>query len=74
MVVGDYARSERTPIMTREQAQRDGYVECDNCGHAIEEHILSGCLELGTKCPCEESWTTQQIMAARRRNGLSGKF
>jgi hypothetical protein len=48
----------------------DGYVECDECGHAIETHTPKGC----SRCPCVERWTRDKIRAARREAGLVSHF
>jgi len=49
------------------QAQEDGYVECSECGHALEQHDTDGCMICGT---CPTRWTRRQIMDVRQREGL----
>jgi hypothetical protein len=53
------------------QAQEDGYVECSECGHPVEQHDVDGCDVCqtgGTNCPTK--WTKAQIRDLRRREGL----
>jgi hypothetical protein len=49
----------------------DGYVECDSCGHPIEDHNKSGCDECDT---CKVSWTRAEVSRVRRESGLPGRF
>lgn len=46
----------------------DGYVECQECGHAIEGHDTKSCHVEG--CPCVERWTLAEIRRVRVREGL----
>jgi hypothetical protein len=55
-------------------ARDDGYVECQECGHAIEAHDTLGCQSIGGECVCAESWSGQEIRRARRSEGLPGVF
>jgi hypothetical protein len=50
----------------------DGYVQCSECGHAIEGHNTLGCYEVD-ECSCREAWTYDQIRWARQNNGLPGE-
>lgn len=52
------------------QAQEDGYVECSECGHAIEQHDTEGC----EVCDCSATWTKTGIMNLRRREGLPARY
>lgn len=60
--------------MAKTQAQTDGYVECGECGHAIEAHDANGCVSCGGECACAESWTEREIRRTRIREGLSGSY
>jgi hypothetical protein len=61
----------RIPIS---QPLTDGYVECDECGHPIEEHTTRGCQTiLDEPCPCPDRYTQAQIRAIRKREGLSSR-
>jgi len=55
------------------QAQVDGYVECSECGHALEQHDTTGCIAV-TGCTCPTRWTKQQIMDVRQREGLPRRW
>lgn len=55
-------------------AREDGYVECGECGHAIEAHDAKGCVSIGGECPCVESWTEREIRHTRVREGLSASY
>jgi hypothetical protein len=55
---------------TMTQAQEDGYVECGDCGHEIEQHDTGGCAALGAECTCLEGWTKEEIRRVRLREGL----
>lgn len=46
--------------------QEDGYVECTECGHSINDHDTRECLG----CSCPVRWTKQEIIKVRRANGL----
>lgn len=48
----------------------DGYVTCDECGHAIEAHTTRGC----GRCDCGSEWTRDAIRAERQEAGLPGYF
>jgi hypothetical protein len=52
------------------QAEEDGFVECSECGHPIEQHDPKGCRLAGDECTCTEKWTQLQIRAARESYGL----
>jgi hypothetical protein len=52
------------------QAQEDGYVECGECGHAIEQHDREGC----DVCSCREVWTVTEIKRVRVREGLDAEW
>ncbi len=63
------------------QAQEDGYVECSECGHPVEQHDIEGCdvcrtaVEyLGGTSLCPTRWTKTQIMDLRRREGLPANY
>ncbi len=58
------------------QAQEDGYVECGECGHAIEQHDTEGCevCRTGGVSLCPTRWTVAEIRAVRRREGLPGTY
>lgn len=51
-------------------AQEDGYVECTECGHPIEQHSTQACLG----CTCSVRWTKQEIIKVRKANGLPAKW
>lgn len=51
-------------------ARDDGYVECTECGHPIEQHGTEGC----TVCFCGVVWTVAEIKRTRRREGLPGEW
>jgi hypothetical protein len=53
---------------------REGYVECSECGHAIEAHDVNGCHSIGGECTCTVSWTKIEIRAARRADGLPERY
>lgn len=58
------------------QAQEDGYVECSECGHPVEQHDTKGC-ELcrdGGISNCPTAWTKAQIRGLRRREGLPARY
>ena len=60
-----------------QQAHEDGYVECGECGHPIEEHGLKGCETCaGFDEPggCAERWTKADIRRRRRELGLPGAY
>lgn len=50
----------------------DGHVECDECGHPIEDHSRKGCTL--TECGCTDPWTKTEIRAARKREGLTATY
>ena len=54
----------------------DHYVECDHCGHPIEQHGLTGCKESfdGEGCGCDTRWTVKEIQRVRRESGLPGSW
>lgn len=58
------------------QAQEDGYVECSECGHLVEQHDTTGCLICrdGGVSTCPARWTKAQIRQLRIREGLPGKY
>jgi len=60
----------------RNQPQEDGYVECDDCGHPIEEHDRNGCTYTFDEhhCGCEQKWTQREIRECRRRHGLPARW
>ncbi len=45
------------------------YVECAECGDAIEDHSPREC----AYCPCTEPWTQDEIGQVRIREGLNGE-
>lgn len=57
-------------------AREDGYVECTECGHPLEQHGTAGCLALGWQptCRCPTRWTKAAIAEARQREGLPGRW
>ncbi len=55
------------------QALEDGYVECSECGHLVEQHNLDGCYGVdGCTCPVRLSWI--EIGQIRRDNGLPYRY
>lgn len=61
--------------ITTPQPERDGYVECDECGHPIEEHDTKGCqTALDEPCPCPDRYTKAEIRAIRVRNSLPARW
>lgn len=65
-----YKPARETEMQNTGAAQDDGYVECGECGHCIEQHGKEGC-EI---CDCAERWTVKEIMRVRRREGLPGEW
>ena len=53
-----------------------GYVECDNCGHPVENHDTKGCTYEfdGIPCGCAMRWTLKEIRAVRKLNGLPARW
>lgn len=53
-----------------------GYVECDECGHPIEDHLPRGCSVAidGQACACTQRWTKAEIRKARVSNGLPAQW
>jgi hypothetical protein len=51
------------------QAREDGYVECGECGHPIEQHDTDGC-DIG----CTERWSRAEIRRVRLREGLPARW
>lgn len=49
------------------------FVECAECGHAIEQHDRKGC-HVADGCPCPLRWTVAQIRQVRKDNGLPARF
>jgi hypothetical protein len=53
-----------------------GFIECDECGHYIEDHETSGCQHTDPgdygpeRCACRARWTVREIQAYRRAAGL----
>lgn len=62
------------------QAQEDGYVECSECGHPVEQHDTEGCgvcrtgAELLGTLNCPTTWTKAEIRDLRRREGLPAAY
>jgi hypothetical protein len=54
------------------QAREDGYVECGECGHPIEQHDTDGC-DI-TECGCTEKWSRAEIRRVRLREGLPARW
>lgn len=52
--------------------REDGYVECTECGHRVEDHHLEGCLT--PECTCPEKFTRAEIYKIRRAAGLPARF
>lgn len=44
----------------------DGFVECSECGHLLEQHIPEGC----DICSCPADWTADEVRAYRLSVGL----
>jgi len=55
------------------QPLTDGYVECDECGHPIEAHDMTGCHEVDG-CPCPVTFATREVEDIRVREGLPRKW
>ncbi len=59
------------------QAQQDGYIECSECGHPIEQHDKKGCVvcrDAGAPSPCTETWTKTEIRNRRIWDGLPPRW
>lgn len=58
------------------QAQCDGYVECSECGHAVEQHDTDGCdiCRTGAVANCPTRWTKAEIRDLRLREGLPARY
>jgi hypothetical protein len=58
------------------QAQEDGYVECAECGHPVEQHDTGGCdpCRQGGVSLCLVKWTKTEIRNLRRREGLPAAY
>jgi hypothetical protein len=52
------------------QAREDGYVECSECGHAVEQHGINGC-EI---CDCSKRWTRMGVRKLRVKVGLPAEW
>ena len=52
------------------------FVECTECGHAIEQHDTKGCHALGQPegCACPLRWTQAEIRRVRREEGLPPRW
>jgi 8-oxo-dGTP pyrophosphatase MutT (NUDIX family)/mRNA-degrading endonuclease RelE of RelBE toxin-antitoxin system/2'-5' RNA ligase len=50
------------------------YVECNECGHALEAHSTNGCRYQYEGCTCDTPWTEAEISRVRRENGLPGRI
>jgi len=55
--------------MATQYAAGNSYVECDSCGHPIEDHNRGGCRE--PECVCAVAWTAAEIRRVRKSEGLS---
>lgn len=62
--------------MQLSQPLRDGYVECDECGHPLEDHGAAGCQALPKvePCSCPVRITAREIEDIRAREGLPRKY
>lgn len=57
-------------VFPMENPTENGYVECGECGHQIEQHGSDGC----TICDCAERWTVAEIKRVRVREGLAAEW
>lgn len=51
------------------------FIDCTECGHAVEQHSANGC-EAGAdeRCTCGVRWTVKAIKALRREVGLPAEW
>lgn len=56
-----------------EQAREDGYVECTECGHPIEQHDMASCYSV-PGCQCPYTWTQHAIRQYRIELGLPARW